>query len=160
MNLRGEMMDATAAVDEVLFESDSVRVTTRSVRVRGRTWGLEHVHGVTVLLQPLADRLLGAQAVLVGALLLGYALVQGPLSSFVRGGSLGGLTLGVAALLGYAALSWRVLHSERTSIWVHTRFSSQLVYQGRSSTTAHALAYALHEALQHRERDEAHDDGA
>lgn len=142
--------------DEVLFESAGVRVTTRSVGVRGRTWGLEHVCGVTVLLQPTADRVLRAHAVLTGALLLVYGLVQGPLAAFAREGNPGDLALSVAALLGYAALSWRVLHAERTYIWLHTRFSSQLVYRGRSSPAARALAHALREALQQRGTDAAH----
>ncbi|NMO15661.1 hypothetical protein HPC49_11075 [Pyxidicoccus fallax] len=155
------MPDALHPQDEVLFDGDGVRVTNRRVVVHGRAWGLEHVRGVTVLLQPLADRLLRAQAVLVGALLLGHALVQGPLAAFVREGGPGGVALGVAALLGYAALSWRILHSERTYIWLHTWFSSQLVYRGRSSTTTRALAEALRVVLQQQRRtDEARRDAA
>ncbi len=152
--------DATTAMDEVLFDFDGVRVTTRSVAVHGRTWGLEHVCGVTVLFQRPSDLLLRAQAVLMGALLLVYGLVQGPLAAFVRDGSPGGVALGAAALMGYAALAWRLLHSERAYIWVHTRFSSQPVYRGRSWTTARALAHALRQALQQRGTDYAHEDAA
>ena len=152
--------DATTAVDEVLFEANGVRVTTRHVVVRGRAWGLEHVCGVTVLLQPPAERLLRLQAVLVGALLLVYGLVQGPLAAFVRDGGAGGWVLGAAALLGYAALSRRLLRSERTYIWLHTRFSSQLVYRGRSLATARALAHALRRALAQRREDDARGDAA
>lgn len=146
--------------DEVLFDSNGVRVTTRSVVVRGRKWGLEHVCGVTVLLQPPMDPLLRAQAVLTGALVLVCGFIQGPLAELVHEGGLAGEALRVALLLGYAALSWRVLHSERTCIWLHTRFSSQMVYRGRSSTMARALALALRKAVRQQAPDGAQGNAA
>ncbi|RKH12666.1 hypothetical protein D7V97_07690 [Corallococcus sp. CA053C] len=147
-------------MDEVLFDSGGVRVTTRSVVMHGRTWRLEHVRGVTVLFQPPANRLLRALAMLAGTLLLVDGIKQGPLASFVREGSPGDVLLGVAALLGYAVLSWRALHSERASIWLHTRFSSRRVYRGRASATARALAHALRTALQQRGTGDAQEDAA
>ncbi|RKH31488.1 hypothetical protein D7Y13_15035 [Corallococcus praedator] len=152
--------DETPTVDKVLFDSGGVRVTTRSVVMHGRTWSLEHVRGVTVLFRPPTNRLPRALAVLAGMLLLVDGLKQGPLAAFVRDGSPGGLALGAAALLGYAALSWRVLHSERAYIWLHTRFSSRMVYRGRASTTARALAHALREAFQQRGTGDAPEDAA
>ncbi|RYZ41777.1 MAG: hypothetical protein EOO71_10610 [Myxococcaceae bacterium] len=149
-------METTAPpTDEVLFDSRGVRVTTRNVVVHGRTWDLEHVRGVTVLLQPPTNLFLRAQALLTGGLLLVQVLVQGPLATFVREGGPGVGALRVAALMGYAALSWRVVHFERTCIWLHTRFSSQRVYRGRSSSRARALAQALRTVLRQQGPDEA-----
>ncbi|MCY1039914.1 DUF6232 family protein [Corallococcus sp. bb12-1] len=152
--------DETTTVDEVLFDSRGVRVTTRNVRVHGRTWSLEHVRGVTVLLQPSTNLFLRAQALLTGALLLVQVLMQGPLATFVREGGPGGGAIRMAALMGYAALSWRVVHFERTYIWLHTRFSSQVVYRGRSSTRARALAQALREVLRQQATNDAREDAA
>lgn len=137
--------------DAVLFDSGGVRVTTRSVRLRGRTWGLDHICGVTVLFQPPSDRLLRVVAVLTGALFLADGYLQGPLVAITRAGSVASMACGAAVLLGYAALARRVLHAERTCIWLHTRFSSQVVYRGRYSSKARALAHALREAMRQRE---------
>ncbi|QSQ19472.1 hypothetical protein JY651_29650 [Pyxidicoccus parkwayensis] len=156
----GASKGATAVVDAVLFESDGVRVTTRRVVAHGRSWGLEYVRAVTVSFQSPAERLLRMQAVLVGALLLIYGLAHGLLAAFVRDGGLGGVALGVAAVISYAALARRLLRSECTCVWLHTRYSSQLVYRGRSRSTARALARVMRRALSHRRTAEAREDAA
>ncbi|WP_426752642.1 DUF6232 family protein [Myxococcus sp. Y35] len=148
------------SVDEVLFDRDGMRVTTRSVVMHGRRWGLEHVCGVTVLFQRPTARWMHGFAVLAGAMVLVDLLVRGPLAAAHASGSVGGGVFSVAALAAYSVLAWRVLNAERVYIWLHTRFSSQMVYRGRSSTMTRALAHALRTAVRRKGMDDAHPDAA
>ncbi|AKQ65736.1 hypothetical protein A176_002648 [Myxococcus hansupus] len=132
-----------AGEGEVLFERDGMQVTTQRVVMNGKSWGLEHVCGVTVLFQRPTARSMRGVALFAGALMLIDLLVQGPLAAARSNGSVGGVVFSVAALVGYAALAWRVLHAEHVYIWLHTRFSSQMVYRGRSSEMTRALTHSL-----------------
>ncbi|MFP2957242.1 DUF6232 family protein [Myxococcus sp. 1LA] len=158
--LQCEQPAPETAADAVLFERDGMRVTTRSVVMHGRTWGLEHICGVTVLFQRPTARWMRGFAVLAGALVLFDLLKRGPVAAAFSNGSAGGVVFSAAALAGYGALAWRALHAERVYIWLHTRFSSQMVYQGRASAMTRALTQSLRTAVRQRGMDDASPDAA